>query len=348
MQRHAATAAAAASSEAEFFGLLEQAGLRVRLRRSTRDPGQVTGYAIALDDDKNPDGEPVWYGGGKLAADLSLPKLRARWDPARAGAGPRPGPAGPDAAWDHAAAAAAAAASGQLDPGQPGPDAGDIAWAAADVLRAAAAVLGSPALRLAADAYDRAARAPWGRLPPPSPAGSQLRAAARLVAAAAHVTRDRPLAHIAFLIRMIALIEAVAELRQAQQRLAQAAAAQAAARQLRDTAARPGPAGPPQAPRPDRGPSRGAAGGRGLPRRAGHQAPAPAGPRPGPARPAAAAGPAAAARTQPVAGRRSIPVPVSAWLAPGAGCSSTSGHGPRPYQGRALTGRAIPPRPRLP
>ena len=45
----------------------------------------------------------MWYGGGKLAADLSLPKLRARLAPARAGAGPQPGPAGPDAAWDHAA-----------------------------------------------------------------------------------------------------------------------------------------------------------------------------------------------------------------------------------------------------
>ena len=246
LQRHAATAAAAASSEAEYFGLLERAGLRVRLRRSSRDPGQVTGYAIALDDDRNPEGEPVWYGGGKLAADLSLPKLRARWAPARAGAAPGPGPGGPDAAWDRAEAAAAEA-SGQLDPGHPGPDAGDIAWAAADVLRAAAAVLGSPALRLAADAYDRAARPPWGRLPPPSPAGSQLRAAARLVAAAAHAGRDRPLAHIALLIRLAALIEAVAELRQAQQRLAQATAAAAAARQLR-AAARPGPG-------PDRGPS---------------------------------------------------------------------------------------------
>jgi len=54
---------------------------------------------------------------------------------------------------------------------------------------------------------------------------------------------------------MIALLEAIAELGQAQQRLAQAGAAQAAARQLRDATARPGPAGPPQAPRPDRGPS---------------------------------------------------------------------------------------------
>jgi hypothetical protein len=258
LQRHAAAAAAAAGSEAEYFALLGQAGVLVRLRHSTRDPGQVTGYAIALDDDKNPDGEPVWYGGGKLAADLTLPKLRSRWDPARPGPGPEA--AGPEAAWDQAASAAAAA-SDQLRAGPgPGPGAGDIAWAAADVLRAAAAVLGSPALRLAADAYDRAARAPWGRLPPPSPAGIQLRAAARLVATTAHVTQDRPLAHIAFLIRMITLLEAIAELRQAQQHLAQAGAARAAARQLHDATAPPGPprppqAGPPRAARPDHGPS---------------------------------------------------------------------------------------------
>jgi len=262
LRRHAAAAAAAAGGEDEFFALLEQAGVLVRLRHSTQNPGEVTGYAIALPGDTGRDGKPVWYGGGKLAADLTLPKLRARWDPARTGPGPRPGPAGPDAAWDHAASAAAAA-SDQLQAGSgpdPGPDAGDIAWAAADVLRAAAAVLGSPALRLAADAYDRAARAPWGRLPPPSPAGIQLRAAARLVATTAHVTQDRPLAHIAFLIRMITLLEAIAELRQAQQHLAQAGAARAAARQLHDATAPPGPprppqAGPPRAARPDHGPS---------------------------------------------------------------------------------------------
>ena len=26
------------------------------------------------------DGRIIWYGGGKLAADLTLPKLRARWE----------------------------------------------------------------------------------------------------------------------------------------------------------------------------------------------------------------------------------------------------------------------------
>ena len=163
------------------------------------------------------------YRPGRRAGVVRRRQAGRRPDPAQAAGpvGPGPGRAGPAA---RPGAARTRPGTTRRPPrprpaprpagsrGTPGPHAGDIAWAAADVLRAAAAVLGSPALRLAADAYDRAARAPWGRLPPPSPAGSQLRAAARLVAAAAHVTRDRPLAHLAFLIRMIALIEAVAEL----------------------------------------------------------------------------------------------------------------------------------------
>ena len=51
----------------------------VRTRSSTRNPGQVTVYAAALPGDTTKAGSPVWYGGGKLAADLTLPKLRRRW-----------------------------------------------------------------------------------------------------------------------------------------------------------------------------------------------------------------------------------------------------------------------------
>ena len=250
LRRHAATAAAAAGSEEEFFALLEQvAGVRVKLRFSSRDPGHVTGYAIGLDGDTGRDGQPVWYGGGKLAADLTLPKLRARWHPARADAGPRGGAEERNATWDYAArtAAEASAAIGDLRGTDP-TAASDIAWAAADVLRAAAAALGSPDLRQAADAYDRAARAPWGRLPPPTPAGIQLRATARLLSGLAYVTRDRPLAHVALVVRLVALVEAIAELRAAQQRAAQAAAALEAARRLRVATT------PPRPPRPDRGP----------------------------------------------------------------------------------------------
>ncbi len=51
----------------------------------------------------------------------------------------------------------------------------DAAWASADVLRITARVLGNPALRRAADAYDRAAGAPYGRTPRCTYAGDRLR-----------------------------------------------------------------------------------------------------------------------------------------------------------------------------
>jgi hypothetical protein len=39
----------------------------------------VTGYAVGLPGDAAASGDQIWYGGGKLAPDLSLPKLRRRW-----------------------------------------------------------------------------------------------------------------------------------------------------------------------------------------------------------------------------------------------------------------------------
>jgi len=77
--REVCAAAAGAGSEREFFARLEQAGVLVRNRLSTVHPGEVTGYAVGLADHATKDGAVVWYGDGKLAADLTLPKLRARW-----------------------------------------------------------------------------------------------------------------------------------------------------------------------------------------------------------------------------------------------------------------------------
>jgi hypothetical protein len=87
LRRQVTTAAAAAGSEGEFFHRLDQAGLLVRKRFSTPNPGQVTGHSVALPGDTTKDGGPVWYGGGKLAADLSWPELRQRWTPHRAAPG---------------------------------------------------------------------------------------------------------------------------------------------------------------------------------------------------------------------------------------------------------------------
>jgi hypothetical protein len=253
LRRHVATAAASAASTTEFFARLDQAGVLVRLRYSTRNPGQVTGYAVALPGDTTTAGEPVWYGGGKLALDLSWPKLQQRWTrPARPDTPLTADEA--DAMWEYAARAAADATARikfYTATGNPAA-AADAASAASDALHTAAAALGSRALRQAADDYDRAARQPFGRIPAPTPAGNQLRHAARIIAAYAYLTGDRALTPIVLLVRLAALAEAVAELRESQQRAAQAAAALHAARHLR-TATRPTPAtarppGRPQAP----------------------------------------------------------------------------------------------------
>ncbi|MET8557573.1 relaxase/mobilization nuclease domain-containing protein [Streptomyces sp. NPDC004959] len=71
------SAVAGASSDAEFFRRLSEAGLRVRTR--VAPSGDVIGYTVAQPGDRNGKNEPVWYSGSKLAPDLSLPRIRARW-----------------------------------------------------------------------------------------------------------------------------------------------------------------------------------------------------------------------------------------------------------------------------
>ena len=89
LRRHVAAAAARTRSEPEFFAELGRRGVQVRLRHSTQHPAEVTGYAVALPGNLTAAGELIWYGGGKLAPDLTLPKLRRRWAPA-GHQGPRP------------------------------------------------------------------------------------------------------------------------------------------------------------------------------------------------------------------------------------------------------------------
>jgi hypothetical protein len=247
LRRAVSTAAAAASSEQEFFARLRQAGGLVRTRCSVRDPGRVTGYAVALAGDTARAGGPVWFGGGKLAADLSLPQLRARWD-ATPG---RPGEADPltaaerNAIWEHAARAARDARDQIRRCAATNPAAAsDAAWAASDTLHAAADALGSRVVRQAADSYARAARVPYARIPRRTTAGNGLRRAARLLSAVAFVSHDPALAPVALIARLAALAEAVAELREVQQRAAQAAAARRAAAHLHAAARHTRPAHP--------------------------------------------------------------------------------------------------------
>ena len=57
LKREVSTAAAAAAGEQDFFTRLKQAGVQVRMRYSTRNPGQVTGYSVALAHDTTRTGE---------------------------------------------------------------------------------------------------------------------------------------------------------------------------------------------------------------------------------------------------------------------------------------------------
>ena len=145
----------------------------------------MTGYAVSLPGMTHWDGQQVWYGGQTLDGQLSLAALRRRWQAGRPGT-----PPGPEAFADADtrdifgyATAVAAEAARQLRASPAAAQSADIAWAAADVLTAAAQATGSPELQQAADGFSRAARASWGRIPPPSPGGAALRTAAYLLAA---------------------------------------------------------------------------------------------------------------------------------------------------------------------
>ncbi|MFG2245775.1 relaxase/mobilization nuclease domain-containing protein [Spirillospora sp. NPDC048823] len=218
----------------EFLDLLQQRGLLVRCRYSQSDPDQVTGYAVAL-----PDGEPVWHTGGRLGDDLTLPRIQQRWKTSAGGAQGRSADLEDDltleerqALYDDAAHAAAHATSQLRRHLAINPYAAqDACWAASDALQAAAKATGNLHLRRAADTYDRAARAPYGRIPRPSPAGNALRTAARLLTLAGD--QHRTTVSILMLVsRLITLVDTIAQLRRLQQRQAQADAARTAYRHL--------------------------------------------------------------------------------------------------------------------
>lgn len=276
LRRSVRTAAAGSTSLAEFLQRLHGDGVVVRERLSERTPGEVTGYSVALPGSVDAGGKLIYFGGGKLAADLTLPKLRSRWEvattaqPAAAGGeesasgpeSPRSSPSTKTPAtgaaagnedrhrltadervriWEQATAAAAAAtehvhAAAGSDPA----GAADAAWAASDFLAAAARVVegrrGGP-LTEAAGEYDRAARELWGHTPDPSNAGSGLRSAAVLLTTARFVGRAENKQLLALLAQLATLTDAVTRLRENQDRAAQAAAARRAAEHVRMTGA---------------------------------------------------------------------------------------------------------------
>ncbi len=69
--------AAATGDEAEFVRRVVRAGVRIRPRFAKDTTDVVAGYSVALRTSKGV--APDWYGGGRLARDLTLPRLRAEW-----------------------------------------------------------------------------------------------------------------------------------------------------------------------------------------------------------------------------------------------------------------------------
>jgi len=245
---------------------------------STLDPTQVTGYAVALPSGAGmPVGRAtVWFGGGKLAPDLSLPQLQARWRrhttdesggvKAEAAAstawarsadwtrGADPSGTGRDAMWA-AADDALRGAQKQVDAAcLPGASSETIAGgqaaaaAAGEVFTAMAHLVernrGGP-LHAAADDYDRAARDVHRRTVPATRGSTAVRTAAGRLSGARIVQRAETRQLLALLEKLTRLSQTLALLRDTQGRATQAAAARHAAEQLWAETCLPSPAASP-------------------------------------------------------------------------------------------------------
>ena len=77
LERTVRACAVAAETEAQFVRQMRRANMLVHPRFAAGTDSVVTGYAVA---ERPPKGmRPLWFGGGKLAQDLTLPSLRTRW-----------------------------------------------------------------------------------------------------------------------------------------------------------------------------------------------------------------------------------------------------------------------------
>ena len=78
LERIVRACATASRNESEFVTRLrERVDARARYKEGGRD--QVTGYSVRLTGREHGPQQSVWYGGGRLARDLTLPALRRGW-----------------------------------------------------------------------------------------------------------------------------------------------------------------------------------------------------------------------------------------------------------------------------
>ena len=77
LERTVRAAATASLDEGEFVRRLRRGGVLIRPRFAAGRDDVVAGYSIAV---RPATGDkPIWFGGGRLARDLTLPRLREGW-----------------------------------------------------------------------------------------------------------------------------------------------------------------------------------------------------------------------------------------------------------------------------
>ncbi|MFD7625008.1 relaxase/mobilization nuclease domain-containing protein [Streptomyces sp. NPDC059851] len=157
LREQAYAVAAAVHNEADYFTVLQSLGIKVKTRLGP-ETGDVIGYSLAVPGDTNAAGEPVWYGGSKLAPDLSINRLRERLPDQKVANHPRY-VADPTDPWRHTTTAIHAARA-VLDSGDDAAAQGHLA-AFGDALYNIASATTGPhraELRTAATAFNRARR----------------------------------------------------------------------------------------------------------------------------------------------------------------------------------------------
>lgn len=223
LTRAVRTAAVGAEGLVGFLAALRATGYLVEVRRAPS--GDPLGYKIARPGDVSASGEPVFYSGSKLAADLSLPRLLRAWESAGRGSDV--------AAPLHAARRrvdAARAVVGSVRRGGAEVDAQGIAQATFPVLSAVG--LWSDELGAAAETFDRAARPPRGARSREGARAAGLRRVARQLVRQRRMlgVRDEPgAAAVALVVALSALVREIAAWQEDGDRPHQAAAACTAA-----------------------------------------------------------------------------------------------------------------------
>lgn len=271
LARQVRACATGARDEADFLRRARRAGLLIRPRWEQGGRTTVVGYSVALRPSEKGT-KPIWFGGGKLADDLTLPDLRARWqEPTEDQAadafrewrppGWRDLPTGRQLrterlraeAWESAGTVVA-----EIRQRIAGLDPHDTAgWAT--VSRETAGALAALAqrvepdrraeLKTAADALARVAQTEHGETARPVPEMSPMIVVARTAVDAYLASRGGPLAVASLVMQIGRLVEQIRKAHEAAQREAQAWRAAQAERALLEHVRR-APA-PPPAPAPE-------------------------------------------------------------------------------------------------